>query len=726
MTGLKSFSEAIEGRPGNDKPEGGAAPATRNANDDRDRRRRHARLAGLLAMIVGFTGAVFVDFGRFREPIFDFYQRLAPAERAIDYVQIVEIDEASLNQFGAWPWPRDRLAELAERIAERGALAIGFDMLFVNPDHHGPRRFLETQPGLPVAVREQIAALPDPDRRFAAAIGRLPVVLGRAGVTRREGRAAANPGGLYTAAEFPDPEPSGLLAFDGVLANIADLDEVAAGHAALNGPPDVDGVVRGVPLVVKIGDSMTPTLGLEMLRVAAGEPAIGLKLIDDELAEVSIGGTSVPVDRMGRLRPRFSVPGSTPTVSAAAVLSDDLAPDAFAGTVVLVGLASVGLKDVVATPTAAAVYATEVHAQVIHAILSGQWLRRADWLVPAELAGAVLGGLLAISLLPGLRARQAIAAAVLGIGLLVGASAAGFAIGGLLIDFIPPTLISGIAVLAVLGTVTIETDRHRRRLRVALQEERVRASRIAGELEAAREIQLGMLPSAAALAGLPASVDMHAILQPARAVGGDLFDAFMLDDRRLYFMVGDVTGKGVPASLFMALTKALKKSVMLRHAGDLADSVALVNAEISRENVAELFVTALIGVLDLETGVAELCNAGHENPILLKASGAVREITMDGGPPLCAFEGFPYPIEPLTLAPGDMLVVLTDGVTEAFDPAGSLLGRATVIDLLERVSRPLDAAGVVSALTRAVRDFEAGAEPTDDLTVMAVRYLGNR
>jgi adenylate cyclase len=189
-------------------------------------------------------------------------------------------------------------------------------------------------------------------------------------------------------------------------------------------------------------------------------------------------------------------------------------------------------------------------------------------------------------------------------------------------------------------------------------------------------------------------------------------------------MVGDVTGKGVPASLFMALAKALSKSVMLREGSDLERAVMEANEEISRENTAEFFVTALLGVLDIETGEVELCNAGHENPIVVSPDGSIKFLEMDGGPPLCAFEDFPYPAEPVTLAKGETLVIITDGVTEAQSPDGVLFGRERLIDVLTRQS-PGEASGeIIDDLVSTALAFEAGAEATDDLTIMTVGYLG--
>ena len=336
---------------------------------------------------------------------------------------------------------------------------------------------------------------------------------------------------------------------------------------------------------------------------------------------------------------------------------------------------------------------------------------------------AVVLALAAVFLLPIASPRYA-AAFVLGGGVsIVVVSYAVFAGTSYLYDPVVPITGGGLAALLCLAGQLTETEKARARLRDALVEERVTTAKLAGELEAARDIQLGMLPGPDELAALPDAIELRAFLEPAKAVGGDLYDAFMVDDRWLYFIVGDVTGKGVPASLFMALAKALSKSVILRHGEDLQEAVIAANQEISRENTAELFVTALIGLLDIETGDVRLCNAGHDNPLIRRTDGTIEEIVMDGGPPLCVFEDFPYPQEGCRLAPGETMVILTDGVTEAKNPADELFGHARVLEVLER--RTASGQETVDDLVAAVHAFEAGGEPTDDLTVMVLTYRGD-
>jgi serine phosphatase RsbU (regulator of sigma subunit) len=265
-------------------------------------------------------------------------------------------------------------------------------------------------------------------------------------------------------------------------------------------------------------------------------------------------------------------------------------------------------------------------------------------------------------------------------------------------------------------------------MQAELEAERLERIRVAGELRAARDIQMGMLPSPETIACLPAHLAVYALLEPAREVGGDLYDAFMLDEQHFFFSVADVSGKGVPASLFMALSKALCKSIALREHVPLDVLMILMNREISRENHAELFVTAVIGIIDTYTGAMELCCAGHEAPILLRPREAPRSLEVTGGPPFCFLEDFPYPSARMLLQPGDMLVMITDGVTEAQDPNHHLYGIERTLAYLTTIHtasyRDLSVASVCQGLYADVCRFAAGADPADDITIMAIRFAG--
>ncbi len=244
--------------------------------------------------------------------------------------------------------------------------------------------------------------------------------------------------------------------------------------------------------------------------------------------------------------------------------------------------------------------------------------------------------------------------------------------------------------------------------------DRKRAEAVAGE------IQLGMLPARKELARVCSAAEVDAVLLPARTVGGDLYDAFMLDERRLCFVLGDVTGKGLAASLFMALSKALIHSLLVR-SPDLATAMRRIDEELARNNAEAMAMSLLVGVLDVVDGTLELCNAGHENPLIVGGEAGVVSLSLTGGPPLCVEEGFPYEVETHQLQPGQSLVAVTDGVTEAQALDGDLFGRERLAAALSVWEPDRALRGLVDDVVTAVRAFEGGAEPSDDLAILAVR-----
>jgi serine phosphatase RsbU (regulator of sigma subunit) len=273
-----------------------------------------------------------------------------------------------------------------------------------------------------------------------------------------------------------------------------------------------------------------------------------------------------------------------------------------------------------------------------------------------------------------------------------------------------------VAFSVLLAATLAESDRQRRVLREA-------AARSAGELAAAYRIQMGLLPDLAALTRVLPSVQIAALLEPARTVGGDFFDCLQLDASRVFFVVGDVSGKGMPAAVFMALCKATIKAAAAR-GGDLGGAMTRAGAEISRENPEQLFVTAFAGVLDVRSGMLECCNAGHEPPYVLTADGALERLPNAGGPPLCTLDGFEYVTAYRELGALDSLMVLSDGVTEAMNARNTLYGSHQLELALKFARRGAAPAEVLGAVRDDVRRFVGDALASDDLTLLVLRWTG--
>jgi serine phosphatase RsbU (regulator of sigma subunit) len=213
------------------------------------------------------------------------------------------------------------------------------------------------------------------------------------------------------------------------------------------------------------------------------------------------------------------------------------------------------------------------------------------------------------------------------------------------------------------------------------------------------------------------------MLEPARTVGGDFYDCFMIDDKRLVFVVADVAGKGLPAALFMASVKSHIKSSALR-GGDMGEVLTRAQSEIERENPEQLFVTAFAGVLDVETGVLEYSSAGHEPPFARRANGAPERFAIPGGPPLCVVQDFKYVAARRRLEPGEWLCAVTDGATEAMNSAREFFGVERLRTTLSWMPEDIDPVELVRRLREDLQRFSGAAEIADDITLLAVRWNG--
>jgi sigma-B regulation protein RsbU (phosphoserine phosphatase) len=246
--------------------------------------------------------------------------------------------------------------------------------------------------------------------------------------------------------------------------------------------------------------------------------------------------------------------------------------------------------------------------------------------------------------------------------------------------------------------------------------------RMESELNIGRDIQMSMLPLVFPPFPDRREFSILATLVPAREVGGDFYDFFFVDRERLCVCVGDVSGKGVPAALFMAVTKTLIKSVSKTDVSP-ASIITQVNDELSQNNEACMFVTLLFGILDVTTGEFTYCNAGHNPPFVKRANGQLEKLPARHGPVVGAMDGTAYREDRTQLKANDLLVVYTDGVTEATSVAQELFSEERLAVLLAEatIRSPTDA---VERIQSAVQTFETGAEQFDDVTILAVQYFG--
>ncbi|MEA4863673.1 MAG: SpoIIE family protein phosphatase [Victivallaceae bacterium] len=246
--------------------------------------------------------------------------------------------------------------------------------------------------------------------------------------------------------------------------------------------------------------------------------------------------------------------------------------------------------------------------------------------------------------------------------------------------------------------------------------------RIEGELNAARAIQNDILPKL--LPPLPdcPTFSLAPALRPARAIGGDMYDIFFLDKDHLLIMVGDVSGKGIAAALFMAIASTLQRNIAAS-SSQPAEIVRRLNHTLAQNNNAMMFLTSFLGVLNVSTGELEYCNAGHNPPLCLRADGGCEELRILNGPPLGINEDAEYTHNRLKLVDGDTLILYTDGVTEAFNSAGDMFTLARLRETGAELARSgKSPAEMLDSILQTVDDFAAGCEQSDDITLLIMRF----
>jgi len=242
------------------------------------------------------------------------------------------------------------------------------------------------------------------------------------------------------------------------------------------------------------------------------------------------------------------------------------------------------------------------------------------------------------------------------------------------------------------------------------------------ELNVARQIQKTIVPRK--FPPFPERKDFEILAEmiPARDVGGDFYDFFLVDEEKLGFVIADVSGKGIPAALFMAVSKTLLKATALKGLPP-AECLQQVNRILYLESVATMFVTVFYGILNTRTGEVHYSNGGHNPPYVLRADGSLDSVTGAGGLVLGGMANTTYQTHTLQLQRGDGIFLYTDGVTEAMDPQQEQFAETRLEDSLKDSSNaPL--ADIVQKISAAVKTFGQGAAPADDMTILALRFLG--
>jgi adenylate cyclase len=428
----------------------------------------YARLV-CLALLIGFAALRLADpapIEELRVRTFDTFQRIDHRVKTARPVTIVDIDEKSLAKLGQWPWPRTRIADLVTSLTRLGAVAIGFDIMFAEPDRLNPDVAADTFRNLDEETRVKLRALPSNDQVLADAMRRSRVVLGETGLPEilSELDKALPVTGLAMLGE--DPQRF-MYKFPGLLRNTPVLETAAGGRGMLTINPEHDGIVRRVPMIMQAQGATMPSLSFEMLRVVTGTDTIFIKTDPAGIKSLGVKGFQIPTDLNGQLWVHFARRDPSIYVSAIDALEGSVPPEKIKGKLVLIGTSAAGLNDLKTTPVDPAMPGVEIHAQVLESALTRAVLSQPYYGPALEFLAALALGILVIIFAPMFGPITLVVIGTLFASLLIGTSWYFYVHDRLLIDFTYPLLSTTLIYLTLIFTSFVREQAQRRQIRSA-------------------------------------------------------------------------------------------------------------------------------------------------------------------------------------------------------------------------------------------------------------------
>lgn len=672
-------------------------------------------------------------------------QNQADAAADTSAVTVVVLSDEDLVELGErWPIRRSTWAHFIRSASAFDPRVIALDAWFESREPSG-----EVDLALEVAEKIELTGLIEHpmggrvadwlDRRADALDGDLQiarafaessrVVVGVACVPTGEGKPTV--AGLEPLQTAFVPQAS-CPSLSGNLPSIADAARAAAVLDVLHDP---DGVVRRYSYLWTIAGRSYPSLAFRALQSGAPER---WQQVKDRPRAWDRGSPVL----------RAMPPSSFDTVHFSDILraqpDDPIIGPLLKDRFVFVGVSARGTRDFVHTPIGGlGMPGVYLHANALVDLLGNRVLLSEGSVAWAGgFGGFALFGLLS---LVGHRLRTAPPLMAAGVATAGSWTVVGYfsATQGLLIPVMPVVAATAVWVGLRLGFAWRTVERARReahtqrlllldKLQVRNQElqeslDTLRRTRLAkekmeSEVAVAKDIQMSMLPDVDDPFPTRPEISLAAVLEPARGVGGDFFDFFLIDDDRLCFTVGDVSGKGVPAALFMAMTQTLFRAHTTSERST-AEVAGRVNDELSNNNDACMFATVFVGVLNLRTGDLDYTNGGHNPPYIVRADGTLEIVDDRHGPMVGPMEGVIWKQSRRVLATGDRLFVFTDGITEAMDIDNQLLGEPRLEAVLAG-NTASSAAQLLDLVHKLVIEHQGAADQSDDITILAMGFHG--
>ncbi len=634
---------------------------------------------------------------------FDLYQKTFPLKKQDSSVVIIDIDEKSLSKFGQFPWSRSVFAKIIDKVHATEPKAIGFDVFFTEKDKQSPEEIIKSYNLIPTDVA-QLQNIKGHDEVFREGLEKSKSVIAVLGSNVSSHGTYDRSAKARFLSKGGDPKEF-TYAYPYSIGSLEKLEKSAKGLGSISFLDQTDGIIRSLPLIVRFQNKLYPTMGLEMVRVGNNQKNLYVELNEVGITRISSRPHKVSSDPNGIIWIRYKESQKNQYISASSVFDGKFEESKFKNKYVLIGASAQGLFDLVKTPLGVTIPGVEVHANVIENILDESYLVRNPNTYIFELLFSILVACITFFFSQKIKPKFSLSIFFGSFVLVVLIGFGIFLFRSELVDISYPIFMLTITFLTGLYFRFVEENK------IALANLQKEA-KLLKERELAGEVQKSLFPDISRFENF-----IYATNVPARDVSGDYFDVVGVNKNEYFFTLADVSGKGIKAGMYMAKASSIFRTLS-NLSYPLEKVVFGVNNELVEAKFKGMFVTAVFGKFNIETGDVTFVNAGHES-IMVFDRDKNFEFIKSELPPIGIIKYFAESmVKSKTINLKDKtFVVYTDGVTEGYLKNGEELGAEGV----QRIVTTLDNITPKKLVDSIANELNWGAEKLrDDITCLAL------
>ncbi len=635
---------------------------------------------------------------------FDLYQKVFPLKKDDSNVVIIDIDEKSLGKFGQFPWSRSIFAKIIEKVNSAEPKAIGFDVFFTEKDKQSPEEIIKAYNLVPTDVLN-LQSIKGHDEIFGEALANSNSVIAVLGSNVPSHSNYERSSKARFLSKGGNPK-NFTYTFPYSIGSLEKLEKSAKGLGSISFLDQTDGIIRSIPLLVRLNEKLFPTMGLEMLRVGEKQKNLFVELNEVGISKISSRPHKIISDPNGIIWIRYKKKQKDQYISASSVFDGKFEESKFKNKYVLIGASAQGLFDLVKTPLGGStIPGVEVHANVIENILDQTYLIRNPNTYLFELLFSIIVACVTFFFSQKIKPKYSLS---IFFGSFISVVIIGFSIflfRSELVDISYPIFVLTATFLTGLYFRFIEENK------IALSNLQKEA-KLLKERELAGEVQKSLFPDISKFENF-----IYATNIPARDVSGDYYDVVSVSKNEYFFTLADVSGKGVKAGMYMAKASSIFRTLS-NLSYPLEKVVFGVNNELVEAKFKGMFVTAVFGKFNTETGEVSFVNAGHESIMVFDRNKNFDFIKSEM-PPIGIIKYFTESmVKSKTINLKDKtFVVYTDGVTEGYLKNGEELGA----DGVQRIVKGIDNISPKNIVDSISKELNWGAEKLrDDITCLAL------